>query len=157
MNHSNPLCKLYVIFIIVVVIIICINTVVLLHPCSSVWLCWSWLSSSRRLWSYFTSLLLTPSLPQPVKFQGWMTFGRACRQYTFRSYNICFQLYAFWWRAFHMPVWKRRQKGSRVWNFAFLLVVFKWHHGSEGVMVVTFLLFVFRLAELVSIITQLAL
>ena len=32
-----------------------------------------------------------------------------------------------------MPERKRRQKGLRVSNFALLLVVFKWHHGSEGV------------------------
>ena len=31
---------------------------------------------------------------------------------------------------------KIKQKGLRVWNFALLLVVFKWHHGSEGVKVV---------------------
>ena len=28
---------------------------------------------------------------------------------------------------------KRKQKGLRVYNFALLMVVFKWHHGSEGV------------------------
>ena len=95
MNHSNPLCKLYVIFIIVVVIITCIITVVLLHLCSSLWLCWSWLSSSWRWWSSFTSLLLTLSLPQPVQFLGWLTHGRACEQYTFRFCNICFECYAF--------------------------------------------------------------
>ena len=33
----------------------------------------------------------------------------------------------------HMPVQKRRQKGSRVSYLVLLLVVFKWHHGSEGV------------------------
>ena len=32
-----------------------------------------------------------------------------------------------------MPVWKRRQNGFRVSNFSLLMVVFKWHHGSEGV------------------------
>ena len=32
-----------------------------------------------------------------------------------------------------MPVRKRRQKGLKVSNFALLLVVFNWHHGSEGV------------------------
>ena len=32
-----------------------------------------------------------------------------------------------------MPVRKRKHKGLRVSNLAFLLVVFKWHHGSEGV------------------------
>ena len=76
---------------------------------------------------------ITPSLPQPVKFLGWMVHRRACKQYIFRSYNICFKCYAFWWKSFCMPVWKRRQKDWRVSNFALLWVVFKWHHGSEGV------------------------
>ena len=32
-------------------------------------------------------LLLTPSLPQPVKFPGWKMHGRAYKQYIFRSYD----------------------------------------------------------------------
>ena len=36
-------------------------------------------------------------------------------------------------KILHMTVRKRRQKVLRVSNFALLLVVFKWHHGSEGV------------------------
>ena len=32
-----------------------------------------------------------------------------------------------------MPVQKRRQNGCRVSNFALLLAIFKWHHGSERV------------------------
>ena len=44
-----------------------------------------------------------------------------------------FQCYAF----LHMPVWSRRQKGLRALNFALLLVVFKWHRGSEGVNVIS--------------------
>ena len=56
-----------------------------------------------------------------------------CRQSIFRSYNIHFQCCAFWWRSFHMPVWKRTHKGLRVSNVALLWVVFKWHHGSKGV------------------------
>ena len=39
----------------------------------------------------------------------------------------------FWRKSFHVPVWKRRQKGLRVSNFALSMAVFKWHHGSEGV------------------------
>ena len=35
---------------------------------------------------------------------------------------------------------KRRQKGLRVSNVALLLVVFKWHHGSEGVKIDSFVL-----------------
>ena len=75
---------------------------------------------------------LTPSLPQPVKFPGWMMRGRACKEYIFLSY-IYFQFNAFWWKSFYMPVQKRRPKGLRVSNFALLWVVFKWPHGSEGV------------------------
>ena len=32
-----------------------------------------------------------------------------------------------------MPVRKGEQKGLRVSDFALLMVVFKWHRGSEGV------------------------
>ena len=32
-----------------------------------------------------------------------------------------------------MQMQKRKQKGLKVSDFAFILVVFKWHHGSEGV------------------------
>ena len=32
----------------------------------------------------------------------------------------CFQCYAFWWKSFHMPVHKRRQKSLRLSNFALL-------------------------------------
>ena len=39
----------------------------------------------------------------------------------------------FWWKSFYILVWKRKQKGWRVSNLALLLVVFKLHHGSEGV------------------------
>ena len=58
---------------------------------------------------------------------------RTCKQYIFRPHNICFQCYAFWWKSFHMPVRKRRRKGLWVSNFALLWVVFKWHHGNDGV------------------------
>ena len=33
--------------------------------------------------------MLTPSLPQAVKFPGWMMHRRASQQYIFRSYNTC--------------------------------------------------------------------
>ena len=54
---------------------------------------------------------------------------------------IYFHCEALWWKSFHMPVWKRRQKGLRVSKLVLLLVVFKrlllvifkWCHGSEGV------------------------
>ena len=60
--------------------------------------------------------------------------GHACKQYIFWSYNIYFQCLVFSWLSFHMLVQKKKKKKDLgVWNFALLLVVFKWHHGSEGV------------------------
>ena len=50
--------------------------------------------------------------------------------------HIYFQCYSFWWKSFDMPVQnkqKQTKKCLRVSNLALLLVVFKWHHGSEGV------------------------
>ena len=47
--------------------------------------------------------------------------------------NLFSVLYAFRWKSFYMPVRKRKQKGFSVSDFALLLVVFKRHHGSEGV------------------------
>ena len=44
-------------------------------------------------------------------------------------YQMCFQYGIFWWKSFHVLVQKR--KGMRVSNFGLLLVLFKWHHGSE--------------------------
>ena len=37
--------------------------------------------------------ILTPSLPQPVKFPGWKMQGYACKQYVFRSNNFCFHCF----------------------------------------------------------------
>ena len=92
---------------------------------------WQWHQSEVTL-QWYTLCLLTPSLPQPVQFLGWKLYRHACKQYIFQSCNVYFQCYAFWC-AFHTPVWKRRQKGWRVSDFALLLVAFKWHPGSEGV------------------------
>ena len=64
----------------------------------------------------FETAPLTPSQTQPVKFLGWMVHRRACKQYVFRSCDIYFQCYEFWWRSFHMPVRKRRQ-GFQIWHF----------------------------------------
>ena len=57
--------------------------------------------------------------------------GRTCKQHIFQSCD--FQSYAFWWKPFHMPVRKRRQKCLRVSNVPIVLVVFKWHRISDGV------------------------
>ena len=124
MNHSNPLCKLYVIFIIVAIIITYIITVVLLHPCSSLWLCWSRLSSSWRWWSSFTSLLLTLSCHSLSDFRAeWRTHAPAnsilSGPITSVFNSIRFDGDPFTWQ------YQREDKGLRVSNFAFLLVVFK--------------------------------
>ena len=76
---------------------------------------------------------LTPSLPQPIQFPCWMMQRGTCKQSIFRSCNIYVLHFDGDPFSFHMPVWKRRQKGLRTSNFALLWVIFKWHHGSEGV------------------------
>ena len=60
---------------------------------------------------------LTPSLPQPVKFPGWMVHRCACKQYIFQSCNIYFQFCAFWGRSFYMPVWKKKTKRLKSFKF----------------------------------------
>jgi len=62
-----------------------------------------------------TDIRLTPSLHQPLKCPGWMIHGHASKQHIFRSYNICFQCYAFWWRSCHIPV--RKKKTKKVYGF----------------------------------------
>ena len=56
-----------------------------------------WLPTPDQLRFILLQEPLTPSLPQPVKFPGWKTHGRACKQYTFRSSNFYFQCFAFSW------------------------------------------------------------
>ena len=77
--------------------------------------------------------LVNPVTAPARKLSGWMMHGCACKQNIFQSCDIYFQCYAFGWRSFHSPVWKRSQKGLRASNFALSWVVFKWHHGSDGV------------------------
>ena len=69
----------------------------------------------------------------PFTAPAWKLHRCTYKQYIFHSYNICFQCYVFGWKSFHVTVWKIRQKQLRVSNFAFLLVISKWHLGSEGV------------------------
>ena len=42
-------------------------------------------------------------------------------------------LYVLIKKSFDMPVRERKQKSLKVWNFALYLVLFKRHHGGEGV------------------------
>ena len=49
-----------------------------------------WVARRGLIAGYFSALclsVLTPSLPQPVKFPGWKMHGRAGKQYIFWSYN----------------------------------------------------------------------
>ena len=46
--------------------------------------------------------------------------------------HIYFQCCAVWWKSFHLPARKRKQKGLTVSDFALLLVIFNSHHGSKG-------------------------
>ena len=56
------------------------------------------------------------------------------QEFIFRSYRpSTFNAVRFDQNPFTLLVQKRRQKGLRVSNLALLMVVFKWHHGSEGV------------------------
>ena len=67
---------------------------------------------------------LIPSLSQPGKFPDWKMHGCACKQYIFQSCNTStFNAMHFLWKSFHMRVWKRKQKGLRVKDFALLLFV----------------------------------
>ena len=84
----------------------------------------SWIERVRRI--------LTTSLSRHVQFQCKKMHGRACKQSIFRSYNICSQYCVYLWKSFHITARKIRQKQLRVSNFAVLLLVFKWYHGSEG-------------------------
>ena len=68
---------------------------------------------------------LAASLLPPVAFPGWGMHGCASKQYNY--FRILQHIYDSHASA------KRRQKGLRVSSFALLFVVFKWHHGSEGV------------------------
>ena len=70
---------------------------------------------------------------------GLKDAGTCLQTVYFPFYNIYFYRLALRWQIVHMPVRKRRQKCLKVANFALLLVVFKWHHDSEGVDVTLFM------------------
>ena len=76
---------------------------------------------------------LTPSLPQAVTFPGWKMHGRACREYFSGPAAHLFSILCVLMKTLSHANVKRRQKCLKVSDFALLLVVFKWHHGSEGV------------------------
>ena len=59
--------------------------------------------------------------------------GRSCKQYIFWSCNTLLPVLRVLMKILSHATWKRKQKSWRVSNFALLIVVFKWHHGSEGV------------------------
>ena len=60
--------------------------------------------------------------------------GDACKQYIFKSYNTSiFSAMHFDENPSTRQCEKEGKKGLRVSDFALSLVVFKGHHGSEGV------------------------
>ena len=70
---------------------------------------------------------LTPSLPPPVRFPGWKTHGRACKQYGFRScYTSTFNAVRFdkKKKSFYLPVQKEKEAEGFKKKFALLVVVF---------------------------------
>ena len=54
-------------------------------------------------------LWLTPSLPEPVKFLGWMM--------PLQTRYFYFQCYAFWWTLFHIPVRKKKKEKLKSFKF----------------------------------------
>ena len=84
-------------------------------------------------WPCVTDRTLTPSLPQPVTFLGWKMHRRTCKQYIFRSYSTS-TFYAVWFHenSFTCPCEKAEKRLNLFSNFTLLLVLFEWHHGSDG-------------------------
>ena len=87
---------------------------------------------SCRKWPFLAGL--TPSLPQPLKFPGWMMHGRACKRYIFRSYNIYFPV-LFSTLCILMKILsraraKKKTKRLKGLKFRTVWVFFKWHHGT---------------------------
>ena len=76
---------------------------------------------------------LTPSLPRPVKFPGWKTHGRACKQYIFRSCStstfnaMCFDENPFTCQR------ETEDKKASGFQISLILDVFKWLRGGEWV------------------------
>ena len=81
----------------------------------------------------FFLFLFNPFTAPACKIFRLKVHRHPCKLYFQPLYRIYFQCYAFSWKSFHVPVHKRQQKGIRVSNFTLLLVISKWHHGSEGV------------------------
>ena len=81
----------------------------------------------------YLSLLLTLHGPSMYSFRAERITQTPANSTFSHPITFYFQCCAFWWKSVYMPVQKRRQKGWRVSNLVLLLVVFKWHHGREGV------------------------
>ena len=69
--------------------------------------------------------ILTPSMPQPVKFTGWKLHGHSCRQSISRSFNTStFNAKRFYENPFTCRCEKENKKGLRVkilhfyWSFS---------------------------------------
>ena len=57
-----------------------------------------------------TSHWVNPFTAPACKVFGWKMHWRACKQYIFRSYNIYFRCYTFWWKSVRMPTRKINRK-----------------------------------------------
>ena len=83
--------------------------------------------SSRRMSSFLVQITaaLTPSLPQPVKFPGWMMHGHASKQYIFQSYNIYFWMLCVLMEILSHVSAKKRTKGLEGFKFCSFVGLFK--------------------------------
>ena len=84
----------------------------------------SWLvvSSQKTLFIHCRAIqlnwgLLTPSLPEPVKFPGWKMHGRSYKQHIFQYYSTC--------TLMKILSHASTKKKTRVSDFALSLVIFK--------------------------------
>ena len=88
---------------------------------------------------------LTPSLSQPVKFLGWIMYTQACKRCTFRFHHKSSFSNMFWFiiqqyvliEIFSHTNGKKKKKAQSFKFLTLLLVVFRSHHGSEGVNFIT--------------------
>ena len=76
---------------------------------------------------------LTPSLAQRVKFPGWKMHARPFKQFTCRSYSTSTFSACVLMKILSQAGAKKKAKSFKVSNLVLLLVVFKWHPGSDGV------------------------
>ena len=80
------------------------------------------------------NVVLTPSLPQPVKCPGWKVHNdMPANSILSHPITNLLSVLCILMQSFHMLMQKRKQKGLSVSSFTLLLVIFKWHNGRERV------------------------